>query len=256
MREFVLRSSNTRIRYHDLPGEGTPILFIHGLGCAGSFDYPQVAAQKELSENRCILVDLLGSGFSDKPDDFSYKVNDHAEYLLDFITYLDLDKFVLYGHSLGGAVALSLAERCRERISKIVLSEANLDSGGGLTSRAIAAYEAEDFLSRGFQDIILENQKASNHMWAASFSVSSPKAVYLISKSAIEGQTPSWREILYSLDCPKTFIFGEKSLPDPEMQVLMEHGLHIEVVKNAGHSMAWENPKGLAIAIKNGIVND
>jgi haloalkane dehalogenase len=244
------------IRYHDFPGKGTPILFIHGLGCAGSFDYPQVAAQEELSENRCILVDLLGSGFSDKPDDFSYKVSDHAEYLLDFISYLDLNQFILYGHSLGGAVALSLADRCRDRISKIILSEANLDSGGGLTSRAIAAYEAKEFLSRGFQEIILENQKASNEMWAASFSVTSPKAVYLISKSAIEGQTPSWREVLYSLDCPKTFIFGENSLPDPEMQVLIDHGLHIEVVKNAGHSMAWENPKGLAIAIKKGIEND
>jgi len=186
--------------------------------CAGSFDYPQVAAQKELPGNRRILVDLLGSGFSDKPDNFSYKVSDHAEYLLDFIFYLGLDQFILYGHSLGGAVALSLADRCRDRIDRIILSEANLDSGGGSTSKAIASYGFKDFLDKGFQDIIRENQQASNEMWAASFSVSSPVAIHLISKSAIEGQTPSWREILYSLNCPKTFIFGENSLPDPEMK--------------------------------------
>lgn len=256
MQEFILKDSKYRIRYHDFPGEGFPIIFIHGLGCAGSFDYPQVAAQEELSGYRRILVDLLGSGFSDKPDDFGYKVSDHAEYLLDFISYLDLDQFILYGHSLGGAVALTLADRCRDRVGKIILSEANLDSGGGSTSKAIAAYEIKDFINEGFQNIILENQRKSNEMWAASFSISSPKAVYLISKSAVEGQTPSWREILYSLNCPKTFIFGENSLPDPQMQVLTDHGLHIEVVKNAGHSMAWKNPKGLAIAIKNGIVNE
>ncbi len=58
------------------------------------------------------------------------------------------------------------------------------------------------------------------------------------------------------IDCPKTFIFGEDSLPDPEMQVLNDHGVHIEVVPKAGHSMAWENPKGLADAIKNGIERD
>lgn len=253
---IFIEGLKNRIRYHDFPGEGAPILFIHGLGCAGSFDYPQVAAQEELSENRRILVDLLGSGFSDKPDDYSYKVSDHAEYLLDFISYLDLDQFILYGHSLGGAVALSLADRCRDRINKIILSEANLDNGGGSTSKAIVTYGVNDFINQGFQNIILENQKLSNEMWASSFSVSSPKAVYLISKSAVEGQTPSWREILYSLNCPKTFIFGENSLPDPEMQVLIDHGVHIEVVKNAGHSMAWENSKGLAIAIKNGIMND
>lgn len=103
---------------------------------------------------------------------------------------------------------------------------------------------------------MLENQNSSNEMWAASLSVSSPKAVYLIAKSAVEGQTPSWREILYSLNCPKTFIFGEKSLPDSEPQVLINHGVRTEIVKNAGHSMAWENPKGLAIAIKSGIMNN
>ena len=256
MKEFVLKSHESRIRYHDLPGDGAPIVFIHGLGCAGSFEYPQVAAQKELSGNRRILIDLLGSGYSDKPDDFGYEVGDHAAYLLDFVSHLGLDGFTLFGHSLGGAVALSLADRCRDRVGRVILSEANLDAGGGSTSRAIAAYDADDFVNDGFETIIRENQAASNEMWAASFSVSSPQAVYRISKSAIEGATPSWREILYSLSCPKTFIFSEDALPDPEMQRLSDHGVHIEVVENAGHSMAWENPKGLAVAIRNGITHE
>ena len=255
MQEFVLKDSKYRMRYHDFPGEDTPLLFIHGLGCAGSFDYPQVAAQKELSGYRRILIDLLGSGFSDKPNDFGYTVRDHAEYLLDFVSQLELHQFAIFGHSLGGAVALSLADLCRDRISNIILSEANLDrSGRGSTSLAIGTYTEEKFLRDGFQEIILQNQRASNEMWAASFSVTYPVALYRISRSAIEGQAPSSRDILYSLKCPKTFIFGENSLPDPEMQVLTDHGLHIEVVRSAGHSMAWENPKGLATAIKNGMV--
>ncbi len=256
MQEFVLKDSKYRMRYHDFPGEDTPILFIHGLGCAGSFDYPQVAAQKELSGYRRILIDLLGSGFSDKPNDFGYTVHDHADYLLDFVSQLELHQFAIFGHSLGGAVALSLADRCRDRISNIILSEANLDrSGRGSTSLAIGTYTEEKFLSDGFQEILWQNQRASNEMWAASFSVTSPVALYRISRSAVEGQTPSSRGILYSLKCPKTFIFGENSLPDPEMQVLKDHGLHIEVVRFAGHSMAWENPRGLATAIKNGMVS-
>lgn len=36
-------------------------LFIHGLGCAGSFDYPEVAAQTDLIEHRRILIDLLSN---------------------------------------------------------------------------------------------------------------------------------------------------------------------------------------------------
>lgn len=39
MKEYIVDNENNKMRYHDLPGKDTPILFIHGLGCAGSFDY-------------------------------------------------------------------------------------------------------------------------------------------------------------------------------------------------------------------------
>ena len=35
-----------------------------------SFDYPEVAAQTDLINHRRILIDLLGSGFSDKPENY------------------------------------------------------------------------------------------------------------------------------------------------------------------------------------------
>ncbi|WP_146549095.1 alpha/beta fold hydrolase [Rummeliibacillus suwonensis] len=254
MKEYFVKKANGILRYHDFPGQEIPILFIHGLGCAGSFDYPLVAAQETLKKHRCILVDLLGSGYSDKPDDFTYTVNDHAEYLADFVTSIGLQSFVLFGHSLGGAIALSLATKCRAQIDRIILSEANLDkSSMGSTSKYIADFDMQDFQENGFSKLVQESRTNGNQMWAAALSSWSPTAAYLISKSAAEGEEPSWRELLYSLDCPKTFIFGENSLPDPDLQVLNAHNIHIEVVKNAGHSMAWENPQGLAWAIEQGI---
>lgn len=35
-------------------------------------------------------------------------------------------------------MALSLADRCRDRVNKMILSKANLDSGGGSTSKGIS----------------------------------------------------------------------------------------------------------------------
>lgn len=43
------------------------------------------------------------------------------------------------------------------------------------------------------------------------------------------GGTPSWRSVLYSLECPRMFTFGEYSLPDPDMQALAEEGISIEI---------------------------
>lgn len=254
MREYYVEKANCFLRYYDFPGNDIPIMFIHGLGCAGSFDYPEVATQEALKNHRRILVDLLGAGYSDKPDDFTYTVDDHAEYLAEFVSSIGLESFILFGHSLGGAVAISLATKCKERIDRIILSEANLDkSSEGSTSKYIADYTMQDFLENGCKQLIHESQESGNEMWAAALSTWSPKAAYLISKSATEGEEPSWREKLYALDCPRTFIFGENTLPDADLKVLSEHKINIELVKNAGHSMAWENPQGLALAIKKGI---
>lgn len=254
MKEYLMNETGYVMRYHDLPGEDIPILFVHGLGCAGSFDYPDVAAQNSLKHHRRILVDLLGAGYSEKPNEFTYTVEDHARYLQEFISSLNLGSFILFGHSLGGAVALALADKCRDRLHQIILSEPNLDkSSEGSTSKYIADFEIQDFVNCEFNRLVKGSCENGNRIWAASLSVWLPKAAYLISNSAAVGGSPSWRRVLYSLECPRTVIFGENSLPDPDVQVLTEHGVQIELVKAAGHSMAWENPEGLASAIGNAI---
>lgn len=254
MKEYFIRKTGSIMRYQDFPGKGTPILFIHGLGCAGSFDYPEVAAQDALKNHRRILVDLLGAGYSDKPDDFGYTVEDHAEYLLGFLDCLNLGKFILFGHSLGGAIAISLADQCRDRLHRLILSESNLDpSPEGSASKYIAGFTMRDFIDYGFGGLIKDSREGGNEIWAASLSAWLPKAAYLLSESAAAGGSPSWRGLLYPLKCPRTFLFGENSLPDPDAQILAEHGIRIEIVKRAGHSMAWENPEGLADAAGRGI---
>ena len=80
------------VRYHDLPGDDTPIVFLHGLGCSGSHDYPMVASDPRLASHRRILVDLPGSGYSDKPDDFGYSVPEHAGVVVSLLDHLGLDE--------------------------------------------------------------------------------------------------------------------------------------------------------------------
>lgn len=241
------------LRYHDLDGEKTPILFIHGLGCCGSMDYPQIASNLHLQNHRKIIVDLMGSGFSDYSADFDYSITSHAHLLKDLINSLETDKIILYGHSMGGSIAIELAEMIQSKVERLILSEANLDNGGGFFSRKIADYDESDFIKYGFQNTIDENKNQKNELWAKSLSLTFPKAIYLEAKSLVTGNDREWREIFYKLNIPKTFIFGELSLPDNDFDILPKNTINIEIVKRAGHSMAWENPNGLAKAISNGI---
>lgn len=247
MRSFDLGDGLGRLRYHDLPGEGTPLLFVHGLGCASSSDYPRVAAEGALAGRRMLLLDLLGFGFSDRPVDFGYAVEDHARTVARLIEGLSLDRLDLFGHSMGGSIAVVAATLLSGRVRHLVLGEPNLDAGGGTFSRPIARQSEAEFVARGHAAVVRE---ATDPIWAGSVSMASPVAVHRGAMSLVRGAVPSWREQLAALAMPRAVIFGALSLPHPDTERLPGIGVGVHVVPGAGHSMAWENPAGLAQAIR------
>ncbi len=102
-------SSGHVVRVHCIPGTGLPLVFLHGLGCASSCDYPAVVSSPALLGRRAILVDLLGHGFSDKPDSYNYCAAAQAESVVEVLRLLDLPSVHLYGHSMGGSIAIAAA---------------------------------------------------------------------------------------------------------------------------------------------------
>lgn len=246
MKEYRLSRGGHAVRYLEFPGEEPPIVFLHGLGCASSFEYPAVAAQPPLRGRRAILIDLLGAGYSERPANFGYSVEDHAAYLNEMLVSLDLREIVLFGHSLGGAVAICLAVLLKDRLRQLILTESNLDpSEEGATSRIIGSQPYEDFIARGY-DRMLAHAKQQNPLWGATFAHWLPASAWRLSSSAVRGGTPSWREQLYGLPIPKSFLFGAHTLPSDDVETLRENGIRVEIIPDAGHSMALENPLALA----------
>ena len=245
MKEYTLRNKKYKIRYNDFQKNGVPIIFIHGLGCASSFDYVEIANSEEFKEHRKILVDLLGAGYSDKPLDFSYEVKEHAKYLAEFLEDLALENVILFGHSLGGSIAIELCALCETRIDRLILTEANLDpSTRGQISWAIAQYK-EDNYEKSIMRLIQFCESGMNTMWAASFRNWLPKAAYQLSCDAVLVRDKSWRSMLYEFNIPKYFIFGERTLPSSDFEELPKYNVNVKIVRNAGHSMAWEYPEEL-----------
>ncbi|MCL7707459.1 alpha/beta hydrolase, partial [Enterobacter kobei] len=101
MNSFYSQQAGCTVRWHDLPGSGEPVVFIHGLGCASSYEYPRVVRDLQFGARRAILIDLPGSGYSDKPEHYSYHTTDQARVVAELIDHLELDAFWLYGHSMG-----------------------------------------------------------------------------------------------------------------------------------------------------------
>jgi pimeloyl-ACP methyl ester carboxylesterase len=250
MRAFKLAGTSGYLRFHDLPGGDPPILFVHGLGCASSCDYPRIAADPALAGRRMLLADLLDFGFSDRPEEFGYTVEDHAATLGELVSALPLLEFDLVGHSMGGAVAIVTAARNPGRVRRLVLSEPNLDPGGGFFSTPVAKQDEAGYVATGHALMVARALADGHEIWSASLRISCPRAVHRGALSLVRGSTPSWREMLESLVLPRTVIFGEKSLSDSDTHRLPMAGIAVRIVPGAGHFMAWENPSGYAEAIR------
>jgi pimeloyl-ACP methyl ester carboxylesterase len=92
----------------DWPGKEPAILAIHGSAMSA---YTFTALAERLSPDvRFVAVDLRGHGFSDKPP-AGYAVDQHVEDLRELITVLGLQRPVVLGFSIGGAIAAFVASR-------------------------------------------------------------------------------------------------------------------------------------------------
>jgi pimeloyl-ACP methyl ester carboxylesterase len=101
-------------------GSGPTIIFIHGLGFSTymwEHDYFPL-----FSKNHHVLaIDLFGFGFSDRLIGENYGFDLWEKQILAVIDLLEIEKAVLVGHSMGGAICSLLAANYPERFSKLVI---------------------------------------------------------------------------------------------------------------------------------------
>ncbi|MGY2374121.1 alpha/beta fold hydrolase [Pseudomonas sp. SDO524_S393] len=108
-----------RFHYVD-EGKGPPLVMIHGL--MGSNRNLTYALSGQLREHfRVITLDRPGSGYSTRHTGTATDLPAQARQIAAFIKTLDLDKPLVLGHSLGGAIALALALDHPHAVSGLVL---------------------------------------------------------------------------------------------------------------------------------------
>lgn len=109
--------------YYEVAGEGKPLVLFHGLTGSNVRWHDNGIVDGLAADYRLILIDARGHGASDKPhgtDEYGGAI--HAADVLAVLDDLGLDSTHFWGHSLGGNVALSLAELTPERIRKLVIT--------------------------------------------------------------------------------------------------------------------------------------
>ena len=108
-----------RIRYVER-GEGRPIVFVHGLG-AQLHHFTGPIFDRFGPGYRLIALDRPGSGYSTRVRGATGALSEQAAVIRRLVEELGLEKPLIVGHSLGGAIALALAVEHPDAISGIAL---------------------------------------------------------------------------------------------------------------------------------------
>jgi len=111
-----LQADGGRMHYID-EGQGEPIIFVHGFP---TWSFMWRGLVRDLSvKHRCIAMDHIGFGLSDKPAHWSYTPEAHARNFRKLVEHLNLSTFSLVVHDIGGPIALSYALDNPGRINRI-----------------------------------------------------------------------------------------------------------------------------------------
>ena len=111
-------TSEGRLHYID-EGEGPAVVFVHGTP-VWSFLWRAFVAELRQT-HRCIAIDHLGYGLSDKPADADYHPRAHSERLSALLEHLGIDDCTLVVHDFGGPIGLGHAIRHPERVARLVV---------------------------------------------------------------------------------------------------------------------------------------
>ncbi|MGV8887693.1 MAG: alpha/beta fold hydrolase [Pseudomonas sp.] len=255
---FVTLPQGLQLHYLDIGGQdigtGEPVIFIHGSGpgASGHSNFKQNYPAFVAAGYRIIVPDLPGYGASDKPDTL-YTLDFFVAALSDLLDALDIQRCVLVGNSLGGAIAIKLALDQPQRVSRLVLM-----APGGLMEKEQYYLQMEGIQKMGaaFAKGELHDAGGMRRLLALQLFDES-----LISDETIDErvavvrqqpvcvlstmQVPNMTSRLSELQCPILGFWGmnDKFCPVSGAQAMMQHCRNIRFVllSECGHWVMVEH---------------
>lgn len=101
-------------------GTGEPVLCLHGVP-SSSFLYRKLLAELAERGLRGIAFDLPGLGLADRPADFDYTWTGLGRFCAAAVDALELERFHLVVHDIGGPVGFELAATMPNRVATLTL---------------------------------------------------------------------------------------------------------------------------------------
>ncbi|MER5910716.1 alpha/beta fold hydrolase [Streptomyces sp. NPDC001982] len=231
-------------------GDGVPLVFVHGW-TADRHRWDHQMAHFSATR-RVIRLDLRGHGESSGAG--VRTVAELAEDVLALLDHLEVDRFVLIGHSMGGMISQTLALAHPERVERMVLVDSigkmAYNRGRALLMAVSTLVPFKLFVAANIQRAFAPGYPREEIRKYVSASAGTPREVVMTLYGAMRAFDVLDR--VGEIRTPTLMVHGYHDIQLPVGQMLrMAKAYPDAVVRiiDAGHELPVEKPEELTIAV-------
>ncbi|MFA7169912.1 MAG: alpha/beta hydrolase [Candidatus Paceibacterota bacterium] len=246
-----IKIQGLKIKYKQ-KGKGTPILILHGWG-GSSESWGKVI--DIIAENKYMVIcpDLPGFGESDNPEE-PWTVNRYICFVLEFLKALEIDEFILLGHSFGGGLSTKITAEHPRIVQKLILCNAAVVRAKERLNIRQKVAKTSAHIMKPF---------LSNHFYKEKIQPKLRPVIYKIAGnydyfSANETMKETFKKVFAEdlrayagyIKKPTLIIWGEKDkitpLEDAYTIKNIIDGSELDIIENVGHAPHLKKPEEIS----------
>jgi pimeloyl-ACP methyl ester carboxylesterase len=276
LKELSFNTNIVSINYAEGPTSGMPFVLLHGIISRWQYFLPVITG---LSEKWHIYaLDFRGHGKSGRVRR-QYEIDDYVQDTISFLQNKISEPVVLFGHSVGGAVALIIAARLPEAVKAVIVGDTPLcpdslrqgiDPNMFIAWRELAGsgYSIEELAAR-LADIPVsisgqpkQVRQADLPGMDSAFLLFEAKSLSQLDPETLTPIIEGWmfkdykdEELLPAVSCPVLLLQGDPALgaamTDNDVRralKLFPRATHVRI-ENAGHELHLKQPEAVLKAI-------
>ena len=255
--------NNQRVRYRlysEWNKEKPNLILIHGFG--NSLGTWNSLAPKISRSYNVYAIDMIGFGLSEKPIHYQYTNINQASIIESFAEKMNMESFVIGGHSLGGAVAMHVAMNNQKTQGLILFNPGIINTGVPEFSKYLnlifpmSRVSAKQFADRNFRETFLKrsyhNPTIVTERVMDRVMLGSQTDDYISGMSSMLSKSYDANEadLMNEVELPTLIVFGiEDRNKSMEEAMRLKNGFknsRLEIIQNAGHYVHEESPASVS----------